>query len=156
MPRFFRFAILLVASVVGACACSTTRYVSAQEDIESVWKGKTYAEIVQVNGAPDREMSDGADGVILVYENVKTFSDTYGYTPGYYWYGPWSHTNTYSTEIRNEIDYIHFFVGTDKICYMVKSNLKKADGTEPNPGGTVAAVLGGAVAAALVTWAIVR
>lgn len=142
----------LATAMLGLCSCSSTRYVSAQPEIEAAWTGKTYAEIVQANGAPGRETSDGADGVILVYENVRSFADTYAYNYGPY-YG-WGRGTNLNTEIRNQTDYIHFFIGADNVCYKVKTNLLKADGTEINTGATVAASIGGALTATLILLTI--
>lgn len=122
-------ALLMTVLALGmaVCSCSNTKYVSAQPEVEAAWVGKTYSDIVQVNGAPDRESSDGNDGIILIYENVRTYANTYGNNYGPGWYGPWygGRSSSYSTEVRNEIDYIQFFIGTDKVCYKVKTNLMK-------------------------------
>jgi len=152
-----RILFLLSAMTLAVCACTTTHYVPAEEDIENIWKGKTYSEIVQMNGAPDRESSDGENGLILVYENVRTMADSYANNfGGGYWYGPWGHNSTsISTEVRNEVDYIQFYIGADKVCYKVRSNLMKADGTEPDRNGTIAAAVGGGVAALLVAGIII-
>ena len=155
--RIFRFLALSTVILAGLCSCSSIKYVSAQEDIESVWVGKTYADIVQINGAPERESSDGANGIILIYENVRSYAETSGYMyPNHPWYGYYNSWNTYTTEIRNEVDYVHFFVNEENVCYKVMTNLQKEDGRVPNTGATVAAIAGGAVAAGIITWMIVR
>lgn len=152
MKHTFTLFAAIIAATLGLCSCSSTRYVSAQSEIEAAWAGKTYSEIVKANGAPTRETSDGAGGVILVYENVRSFADTYAYNYGPY-YG-WGRGTNLNTEIRNQTDYIHFFVGEDNVCYMVKTNLLKPDGTEINTGATVAASIGGALTATLILLTI--
>jgi len=151
-----RLVLLLASACAAFCSCTTTLYVSAQDDIEAVWKGKSYAEIVQINGAPHRETSDGNDGVILVYEALNTYSHTYANNYPGPWYGGWYGSTTYSTEVHNEVDYIHFYIGKDKLCYGVKSNLMKENGKKVNTGATVAASVGGAVALGLLIWLIAR
>ena len=156
MKHTFYILAALIAATLGFCSCTTTKYISAQPEVEAAWVGKTYAEIVKANGAPMRETSDGAGGVILVYENVRSFADTYAYNYGPY-YGPYyNHGTNLNTEIRNETDYINFFIGEDLTCYMVKTNLMTPTGKEINTGATLAASVGGAAIATLILVTILR
>ena len=70
-----RFLILLLVALA-AVSCTTPRYVSRQPSMEVEWIGRTHADIVRAFGAPSREVSDGADGVILVYEEMYTTYET--------------------------------------------------------------------------------
>jgi hypothetical protein len=33
----------------------------------------------------------------------------------------------YTTTVRTDTDYAHFFIDSDNVCYLVKTNRKKAD-----------------------------
>ena len=71
MKRYLILAVLLAAT-----SCSTTRYVSSEPSLKAEWVGRSHADIVRNFGAPTREVSDGADGVILVYESFYTTHET--------------------------------------------------------------------------------
>lgn len=88
--------------------------------------GQTHNQIVTKLGAPQRTLSDGAGGSILVYENTTTttvsnsiktaynvniFTGTY--TPG---------MNTTSQQTTST-DYVQYFVNSESICYDVKTNI---------------------------------
>ena len=132
----------IIAAVFALSSCSTTRYVSAQDDYNAIWRGHSYAEIINAFGAPDRETADGADGIILVYERTtvttSTTADGYMYRPYFYgpFGGPWGPTIRTTTE--TDKDYVHFYVNKEDKCYAVRTNQMKADGKEINTPLTVA------------------
>lgn len=118
------FLLISVASFLLA-SCSVT-YESLEPYANKMWQGKTHAEIIQTYGAPTREVSDGMGGVILCYEQsravVNTTTDTpYGGLYGFYYHMA---ANT-RTETTIETDFANFFIGKDKICYKVETNLKR-------------------------------
>ena len=49
-------------------SCRTTSMVSMQPEMEQQWIGRSYADVVDSLGKPEREVSDLQDGKILVYE----------------------------------------------------------------------------------------
>lgn len=133
----------LVAAVFAFSSCSTTRYVSAQDDYNAMWRGHSYAEIINAYGAPDRETADGADGIILVYERTTVTTSTstdgfYYHSPWLYgpYYGPWGPTLRTTTTTDN--DYVHFYVNNEDKCYAVRTNQMKADGKQIDTGLTIA------------------
>lgn len=99
-----RHILLLLLAFLCAVSCSTPRYVSTQPDLQAEWVLRSHADIVRAFGAPSREVSDGADGEILVYEEFYT-----SYDPDY----------TTSRELRN---YKEFYLDAEGICYDVRSN----------------------------------
>lgn len=103
-----RLIILLAAVLLTAVSCTTTRYVTAQADLQSQWIGASHADIVRVYGAPSRECSDGAGGYILIYESFKTVYDT--------WLDGTPH---YSQEQR---EFTEFYMDEKGTCYDVRSN----------------------------------
>ena len=49
-------------------SCRTTSMVSMRPEMEQQWIGRSYADVVDSLGQPEREVSDLQDGIILVYE----------------------------------------------------------------------------------------
>ena len=120
---FFRMSFLAAAALVAASCASTksltsssgrvrNRYVSAETKYNEEWRGRSHADIVLAFGAPDREVSNGADGYILVYEkitqDVRVSEDLIHV----------GSSRSYSTSTS----YIHFYIGGDRLCYNVKTN----------------------------------
>ena len=104
--------LLLVATVCTLSGCSSYNnlsrtYVSGTEYYSSTYRGQTHGQIVKEYGAPDREVSDGEDGYILVYETYHTSShvDNLGYI---------------DHSVRKS--YIQFFMDKNGVCYNVKTN----------------------------------
>lgn len=141
--------ICLVAVPFLFSSCSVTQYASAQEDYNSFWAGRSYADIIKAYGAPARETSDGQNGVILIYEQAQVVSTTeadyplYGYGPYPYYrrwgiFGPSLRTVTATTN-----DYVHFYITEDNVCYAVKTNQMKPVGEKVDGLLTTMAVIGG-------------
>ena len=104
--------LLLVAAAFALTGCSSYNnlsrsYVSGTEYYNSTYRGLTHGQIVSEYGAPDREVSDGADGYILVYETYHTSShvDYMGFV---------------DHSVRKS--YIQFFMDRHGVCYNVKTN----------------------------------
>ncbi|MBR6291914.1 MAG: hypothetical protein IKR33_03830 [Bacteroidales bacterium] len=60
----FSFLILLLAG------CWGNRYVSADSELEAIYLGRTYYDIVKEFGQPDATASDGREGTKVAYNNV--------------------------------------------------------------------------------------
>lgn len=58
-----------------ATACGSGRFISADPDLEEVYMGKSYYEIVADFGRPDATMQDGMEGSKIAYNSV-TLSGT--------------------------------------------------------------------------------
>lgn len=105
--------VYILVAVLALSSCSAYRALfdgdntSGTEYYNTTYRGQTHSQIVREFGAPDREVSDGADGYILVYERVSTSSrvDSMGY-------------------IDNDVNvsYVQFFIDGSGICYNVKTN----------------------------------
>ena len=80
---------------------------SGTEYYNSTYRGQTHSQIVMNFGAPDREVSDGGDGIILVYEDVSTSS--YVSSTGY-------------VDHDVNVSYIQFFIDNQGVCYNVRTN----------------------------------
>ena len=103
------------------CSCSIERqlagkFARAEDLYTEQWVGHSQAEVIAEFGAPDREVSDGADGIILVYETITTNSS---FSEDLVQIGP---TKSGSVSTSYDKRYVHFYIGPDKLCYKVKSN----------------------------------
>lgn len=105
-----RYLILLAVALLSVVSCSVPRYVSLEPDLQDEWILRSHAEIVRSFGAPNREVSDGADGQILVYEDFYTTHETDEFMGDY---------TTTSQEYRN---FKEFYLNADGICYDVRTN----------------------------------
>ena len=111
------------------------------------FKGKTVNEIMREMSVPNREMPDGADGKILIYEDIKfvttssnthnTHSNSASYgsaVAGYNYRGnPQVNSNAYGYSSTTNTDrgksvseeqkkYVNFFINPEGVCYDVKAN----------------------------------
>lgn len=66
---------LVLAGALLVAGCGSSRFVSADPDLEEVYVGKSYYEIVADFGRPDATMRDGMDGSKIAYNSV-TLSGT--------------------------------------------------------------------------------
>lgn len=67
--------IIIIAASLLASACGSSRYVSADRDLEALYVGKSYYEVVDDFGRPDATMQDGMEGSKIAYNSV-TLSGT--------------------------------------------------------------------------------
>lgn len=133
MKKFGTIASLALAAVVVA-SCGGTHMISLEPEANRMWNGKTHAAIINEYGAPNREMSDGMDGKILVYEHtettVTTTAEPNGFGGGiyefYYGFSPMRNT-TLRTETETKTEFANFFVDGKGICYKVETNLQRPE-----------------------------
>ena len=72
--------IILIIGLCLFCSCSTTYKVRySQENLDS-FIGKTHQELVETFGAPSSQVSDGAEGYVLAFDESKTLFE---YSPRY-------------------------------------------------------------------------
>ena len=113
--------ILLLSVALVLSSCSIFKHYSVEQAYSEVWKGKSYTEIVVNFGAPDRVESDGNGGQILVYEKFSTKTTTEVDTHfGYF-------DPDYTTKVQRERLFTHFFIGSDNVCYHIRSNEVRMD-----------------------------
>ncbi|MBQ5528872.1 MAG: hypothetical protein IIT99_00320 [Bacteroidales bacterium] len=125
MKRYL-FLLLFAAVLLSAASCTTPRYVSRQSDMELTWIGRPHSDIVRTFGAPSREVSDGAKGVILVYEEFYTDYET----------------DQWGSIGREHRNYTEFFLNEDGLCYDLRTNQVMRDGRQFNFLGTFGLLLG--------------
>ncbi|MBQ3743913.1 MAG: hypothetical protein IJU74_06790 [Bacteroidales bacterium] len=124
MKRYL-FLLLFAALLLSAASCTTPRYVSRQSDMELTWIGRPHSDIVRTFGAPSREVSDGAKGVILVYEEFYTDYET----------------DQWGSIGREHRNYTEFFLNEDGLCYDLRTNQVLQDGRQFNFLGTFGLLL---------------
>lgn len=61
---------MLLGAVLMTVGCGSGKYVSADRDLEEIYVGKTYYEIVGDFGRPDATMQDGMEGTKAAYNAV--------------------------------------------------------------------------------------
>lgn len=104
--------IISLLCIVCLSSCISYKYISTEPETKRAFIGASESSIIRAKGAPDREVSDGAGGRILVYERYYSNSNTY-----YYGYG-FSNTST-----RQNRNYTEIYINEDGICYDVRTNL---------------------------------
>lgn len=125
---------LAVSIVLSLSACGGPRMISLEPEANGMWCGKPHAAIINEYGAPNREMSDGMGGKILVYEHTETTVTTTadnnacygGIYEFYYGFSPIRNT-TYRTETETKTDYANFYVDGNGVCYKVETNLVRPE-----------------------------
>lgn len=153
MKSYFLVSCLAVGLLLSSC--TTVRKICVQQPQKEL-AGNTYKEMKGLNenqilrqmSSPTRVESDGADGKILVYEDVKTVTDatdshtsttsSSSYGTAQAGYNAWngnpqvnSRTNGSSTTTnttnsravtRDIKTYVNFFIHPNGICYDVATN----------------------------------
>lgn len=116
--------VVIILSFFTSCTVYNYTTISKEKEYQEMYVGKTHNQIVTTLGAPDKQFSDGAEGVIIIYEN-SVFN---------------SNINTYkgsgSATTKETKDYIQFFINKSGVCYDVKTNItetiKEIDEVESN------------------------
>ena len=62
--------IIIAAATLLLSACGSGRYVSADSDLEGIYVGKSYYDIVKDFGYPDASMRDNEGGTRIAYNAV--------------------------------------------------------------------------------------
>ena len=123
--------ICIVLTVLSVMSCRTTYNVSLQPDLEDVFVGRTYAEIIDVLGAPDRVTPDGRGGEIIIYEDIHLITDGT--------MNPW--TRNISLVTDSSKGYTHLYINSGNVCYQVRTNREK-EVSEFSLGKTIGLVAG--------------
>ena len=101
-------------------SCGVVGYVPLQDEMHARFVGKTYAEIVDAMGAPDRIMPYDNGLSLVVYEDDEFTGNGYSY--------------------GNLISYAYFYMDSNNVCNDVKTNAMKK--IYISPKHSVAIVLG--------------
>jgi hypothetical protein len=119
--------IVLITSLFASCTAYKYTTISKEKEYEDMFVGKSHNHIVTSIGAPNRELSDGAEGSILIYEEITTYSKSRSNTNN-------SNGLKTNTVTQQSSEYIQFFINADGVCYDVKTNhtetIKEIDKSE--------------------------
>ena len=108
--KAFKSICLILASSIFCMSCHTTQCIPLQDEYNAQLNGKSYAEIVELIGPPDRTAPDGQGGEILIYE-VRTQQGTQSF-------GRYS-SSINLTEKKTQTS---VYLDANKTCYKVKSD----------------------------------
>ena len=106
--------LIFVLSFVALCltSCSTRYYDSLQPPLQEAFAGRSYAEIIDALGAPDRTTPDGRGGNILIYEDISFYTQSAA--------NSW--TNSIASVTTANKGYVHLYVDSSNHCYTVRTN----------------------------------
>lgn len=104
--KTFKSICLILSCSILLMSCYTTQYIPLQNEYNAKFNGKTYTEIVELVGPPDRIVPDGKGGEIMVYELKKQ--------QGYDVNG--------SVNLLESKNQTSIYVDENKVCYKVKSD----------------------------------
>ncbi len=132
MKRLF---YLMVAAALFLClsSCSILRSSQSQVPDTSYWYGKSRNAIMMSFGIPDREASDGAGGVVLVYEDISTVtSKNSKKEKNFVTDEPVYESSETVSQVRR---FAEFFLNMDDSCYNIRTNLRswQFDNPEQRP-----------------------
>lgn len=153
MKRNFTLKLLffgIMITLLSSCAAVKNwfyvpTYAPVEEELNAIWQGSSYADIVKEYGAPNRSVNDGLGGTIYVYEDIQTEYTTVsssGVVNGSI------DSKTKMVTIRN---FTEFYVDGNDCCYSVRSNRLEEDGTRLSPIRiAISGILGTTIIAAIV------
>lgn len=104
--------VILFISLVLLSSCMVYNYTPLEPALRESLVGLSYAQIIRVYGAPNREMPDGSGGSILIYENYYANSYTNHYSEYF--------SSTTTSQNRN---YKELYINSSGRCYNVRSNM---------------------------------
>ncbi len=99
-------------------------------------KGQTENYILRQLGAPKNQISDGAGGKILVYEDVThvtSSSSSSSTSASLFYYGAQGSSNTQTTSTEKRV-FAQFFIDGNSLCYDIKTSPEYYRYSEPEYG----------------------
>ena len=117
MKRFFYLMLPLTAMLFAGCWGS--RYVSADSDLEELYVGKTYYEVLDDFGRPDATVDDGNQGTRAIYRNVSLLG-----TRASSLYRKYEMRNKNTRQSGEPTGDVAFLFNAKMRCYAVNSNLQ--------------------------------
>ena len=139
--RFLAFILTALCSILMLSSCYATRQVPVQAEYDSLYVGRTRADIIREFGIPDRQATYEDVGEILAYEKYSTVSSkevtskTASNTetsPSLLSKGTETKTKV-ETEVSNknttstQREYANFYFDDNKVCYQVRTNYRKEE-----------------------------
>ena len=113
-----RLAVVLAGLL--ATGCWGGRYISADADLEAIYVGKSYYEVVDDFGRPDASMQDGMEGSKIAYNAVSL-----GGTRAAGLYQQYNMRSRVSKQTGMPVGGITFSFDSDMKCYAVDSDFQR-------------------------------
>ena len=131
--RYIKYIVISFLTVILFNSCAGLKAAMADAEArrweyQTRWIGRPATDIIMTYGAPEREASDGSDGTILIYEDLKTVRNSSSQTRTVGKIDPEHVKTTSESTVRY---YIEFFVDSQKVCYHVRTNLDEWQFTHP-------------------------
>ncbi len=126
MNRFFFNAALSVLASLLFASCWGSRYISADPDLEGVFMGRSYYQVIDEFGQPDATMHDEWEGTKIVYNNVSLNG-----TSASGLYRQFHVRNRKSREEGSPEIGITFYFNLNMKCYAVLSDLQRQKVKQP-------------------------
>lgn len=117
MKKVFFLALLPASLFLSGCWFS--RYVSADKDLEDIYVGKSYYEVVDDFGRPDATVDDGMQGTRAVYNAVSLNG-----TRAASLYQSYNMRNRTTKVTGEPAGYVAFSFNAKMVCYAVNSDLQ--------------------------------
>lgn len=121
-----RTVIASVAAALLAAGCWGGRYVSADRDLEDIYMGKTYYEVVDDFGYPDASIQDGMEGSKIAYNAVSLNG-----TRAAILYRKFNMRNRATKQDGAPVGGLTFSFDSDMKCYAVSSDFQHERVKEP-------------------------
>lgn len=113
------FTIVTTALALLAAGCASGRFVSADSDLEALYNGKGYYEIVDEFGRPDATIDDGMEGTKVAYNAVSLNG-----TRAAVLYRQYNMRNRATGNTGTPVGGITFSFNSDMKCYAVNSDFQ--------------------------------
>lgn len=110
---------LLVPAALLMSGCWLSRFVSADDELESLYVGKTYYEVIDDFGRPDATIDDGMQGTRAIYRNASLNG-----TRAAGLYREFNMRNRATRQYGEPEGNIEFVFNAKMRCYAVNSNLQ--------------------------------
>lgn len=117
MKRLFYVAILPLTVLFAGCWGS--RYVSADSELEALYVGKSYYEVLDDFGRPNATVDDGNQGTRAIYRNVSLLG-----TRAAGMYRQYNMRNKSTHQTDEPTGDVAFLFNSKMRCYAVNSNLQ--------------------------------
>lgn len=114
-----RIIYALLPAVLLLTGCWTNRYVSADTDLENIYVGKTYYEVVDDFGRPTATVDDGMQGTKAIYKGVSLNG-----TRAASLYRQYNMRNKNTRESGDPTGDVTFLFNAKMRCYGVTSDLQ--------------------------------
>lgn len=120
--------MVLPAATLLLAGCWSSRYVSADKELEDIYRGRSYYEVMDDFGRPDATVDDGMEGTTAIYHNVSLNG-----TRAAQLYTAYEMRNRATKESGDPVGDISFTFNAKMRCYSVDSDFQHRRVKQPKP-----------------------